>query len=419
MADKKPIVLYSGEQKEIATGDTMPIANGGTGATTAQNARNALLPTQTGNSGKVLGTDGTNASWVTGGGAAGNMNQAFASGTGGTSILDSETTIGSVTITPQSASSAIMIVARMTATKDATTTRRTVTARVKRSSTQIGVDCIIYGQNVASTLYGPAVISAIDSTHGVTTAITYNLVATCSTTATSTSDDWEIFAVELMGAQGEQGPSGSVADGDKGDITVSASGATWTIDNDVVTYAKLQNISATQRVLGRNTAGSGDTEEVTASGVLDWLGSTRGQILFRGASGWSVLSAGTAGQVLRTGGSGADPSWTSAMPAPRVQSVTSSATVTPNADSDDLVVITAQAAALTLASPSGTPSQGQAIVIRIKDNGTARGITWNAIYRAIGVTLPTTTVLSKTMYVMAIYNSTDTKWDVTGIGQEA
>lgn len=100
-----------------------------------------------------------------------------------------------------------------------------------------------------------------------------------------------------------------VQNGDKGDITASSNGATWTIDGGVVTYSKIQNISATQRLLGRNTAGAGVTEEVSASGVLDWIGSSRGQILFRGASGWSVLSPGTAGQVLSTGGAGADPSW--------------------------------------------------------------------------------------------------------------
>lgn len=55
---------------------------------------------------------------------------------------------------------------------------------------------------------------------------------------------------------------GGVADGDKGDVTVSSSGAVWTIDNDVVTYAKMQNVSATAKVLGRKTAGAGDVEEI-------------------------------------------------------------------------------------------------------------------------------------------------------------
>jgi hypothetical protein len=106
---------------------------------------------------------------------------------------------------------------------------------------------------------------------------------------------------------------------------------------------------------------------------------------------------------------------------PNIQTVTSSATVTPTSD-NDLVVITAQAAALTLAIPTGTPVQGQALMIRIKDNATARGITWTSGaggYRAIGITLPTTTVLSKTTYVGLIYNSTDSRWDAIGVTTEA
>jgi|LakMenEpi03Aug12_release.lakeMendotaPanAssembly.Ray.scaffolds.fasta_scaffold36120_13 hypothetical protein len=57
----------------------------------------------------------------------------------------------------------------------------------------------------------------------------------------------------------------SVTDGDKGDITVSNTGTTWTIDNQAVTYAKIQNVSATDKLLGRSTAGAGSVEEITCT----------------------------------------------------------------------------------------------------------------------------------------------------------
>jgi len=58
---------------------------------------------------------------------------------------------------------------------------------------------------------------------------------------------------------------GSLADADYGDITVSGAGTVWTVDNDVVTYAKMQNVSATDKILGRSTAGAGDVEEITCT----------------------------------------------------------------------------------------------------------------------------------------------------------
>lgn len=104
--------------------------------------------------------------------------------------------------------------------------------------------------------------------------------------------------------------TGSVSDGDKGDITVSNSGNTWTIDNQAVSYAKIQNISATSRILGRKSGSSGSTEECTLSEVLDMVGgAAHGDILYRGASGWARLAAGTSGNFLRTNGSGQNPSW--------------------------------------------------------------------------------------------------------------
>jgi Flp pilus assembly secretin CpaC len=102
----------------------------------------------------------------------------------------------------------------------------------------------------------------------------------------------------------------------------------------------------------------------------------------------------------------------------RVQSVASAATVTPTS-ANDLVKITAQAAALALANPTGTFTEGQDFMIRIKDNGTARAITFDTKYRAVGVTLPTTTTISKTMYLGVIYNATDDKFDVLATPTEA
>ena len=103
---------------------------------------------------------------------------------------------------------------------------------------------------------------------------------------------------------------------------------------------------------------------------------------------------------------------------PRVQSVTSSATVTPTS-TNDLVTITAQAVALTLANPTGTFAEGQALMIRIKDNGTARAITFGSNYRAIGVTLPTATRANKILYLGIIYDSIDAKWNILGINLQA
>lgn len=97
----------------------------------------------------------------------------------------------------------------------------------------------------------------------------------------------------------------------------------------------------------------------------------------------------------------------------RVNTITSSATPTPAGDTTDEFTVTAQAAAAAFAAPTGTPTDGQKLIIRIKDNATARALTWNAIYRAsTDISLPITTVVSKTMYLGFIYNSTDSTWDL-------
>lgn len=106
------------------------------------------------------------------------------------------------------------------------------------------------------------------------------------------------------------------------------------------------------------------------------------------------------------------------LPTKRVTTVTSSATPTPNIDTTDIYNLSALAANATFAAPTGTPNDGQTLIIRIKDNGTARTLSWNAIYRPISTYLPSTTVISKMLYVGMIYNAAAVKWDVLATLQE-
>jgi hypothetical protein len=85
------------------------------------------------------------------------------------------------------------------------------------------------------------------------------------------------------------------------------------------------------------------------------------------------------------------------------------------------VTITAQAAAITSMTTnlSGTPTNFQKLLIRIKDDGTARAITWGASFQSGTATLPTTTVLGKTLMVGLMYDSVDAKWTCEATGSRA
>jgi hypothetical protein len=169
---------------------------------------------------------------------------------------------------------------------------------------------------------------------GLANRTKYQTDSAANTAISSAKVDGDInYVVDALNTLDAAVTAAALADGDKGDVTVSASGATWTIDNnavttakindsavttakindDAVTYAKLQNVSATSRVLGRKTASAGNAEECTLSEVLDMIGSAaQGDILYRDASGWARLGAGTSGHFLKTQGAAANPTWASA-----------------------------------------------------------------------------------------------------------
>jgi hypothetical protein len=109
---------------------------------------------------------------------------------------------------------------------------------------------------------------------------------------------------------------------------------------------------------------------------------------------------------------------------PRVSSTASiSSPLAWDSNNFDQYAATAQAGALTINADAGTPTDGQRILFRFEDNGTARALTWTTgsskSFRAVGVTLPTTTVINKVLYVGCIYNAADDRWDALAVGQEA
>jgi hypothetical protein len=100
---------------------------------------------------------------------------------------------------------------------------------------------------------------------------------------------------------------------------------------------------------------------------------------------------------------------------PRVTTISSNATWSPSADTDDIYEITAQAVdATTISNPSGTPVNGQKLMIRVTGTA-ARALTWSGSkWRASSdLALPTTTTTTKTMYLLFVYNTAGTAtWDL-------
>ena len=90
---------------------------------------------------------------------------------------------------------------------------------------------------------------------GVTTLSTANTSATDYTATLPAKDGTIAMTSDIV-----------VSDGDKGDITVSGSGTTWTIDDASVTLAKQANL-AQNTIIGRVTASTGVPEALSATNV--------------------------------------------------------------------------------------------------------------------------------------------------------
>lgn len=161
------------------------------------------------------------------------------------------------------------------------------------------------------------------------------------------------------------------------------------------------SVSLTADVTGILPAANGGTgaNTLTANAVL--LGNGTGALQ-------TVAAGSVGGKVLRSNGT----IWQLA-DAHRAVAITYGATITPNADTTDLATTTLTGNP-TIAAPTGTPADGQRLMMRFRQDGTGgRTIgSWNAIY-VFGPDVVTTTwnsVANMFNYVGFMYCTDDSKW---------
>jgi len=162
-----------------------------------------------------------------------------------------------------------------------------------------------------------------------------------------------------------------------------------------------------------STPGSVPTGASLSAGELV-VNTADGKLYFKNSSGTVQVLA----QINQATTNGAE-TLTNKRIDPRVSSTASTSAITPDISAYDQYVVTAQAAALQINAPIGTPVDGNKLIFRILDNGTSRALTWNGTYTAIGVTIPTATTVSKMTYVGCIYNAANTRWDVVAVTTQA
>lgn len=235
------------------------------------------------------------------------------------------------------------------------------------------------------------------------------------------------YAVNLVGVGPTTGVS--VANGRAAFVAWNGSDFTVVATNDASVLSGILGVTHGGTGLAAGTSGGvpyfSGTTTIASSAALAAnalvIGGGAGAAPATTTTGTGVLTALAANANATSGFTTTDGAATlgSKRINPRVSSTTSTASITPDIATYDQYCLTAQAVGLTVNAPTGTPLDGNKLVFRILDNGSAQTITWNGTYTAIGVTLPTTTTASKTTYVGCVYNANNTRWDVIAVVTQA
>lgn len=232
-----------------------------------------------------------------------------------------------------------------------------------------------------------------------------------TTTLTIASDLIQVFTgtttqtVALPTTSVPAGVQYLVVNQSTGAVTVQSSGA-----NTVVVMGAGSSAVFTAAVATPTTAANWNCQYGGLSVVSGKVLTVNNSLFLSGTDGTTMTFPGTTDTVVTLT---ATQTQTNKRITPRIGTTTSSATPSINTDNYDQFNITALAAAITSMTSglSGTPTDGQKLLIRILDNGTARAITWGASFGSSGVaTLLATTVINKTHLSGFIWDANKSLW---------
>lgn len=184
-----------------------------------------------------------------------------------------------------------------------------------------------------------------------------------------------------------------------------------TVSGSTQTESVVTSIPTTDIATGNLTIG---TSGVFTAGTIE-LGAASDTTLARVSAGVISVEGVTVDTISATN------TLTNKRISARITTITSNATPSVNTDNCDCVTITAQAAAITSMTTNltGTPVNFDQLEFRIKDDGTARAITWGASFVAGPTALPTTTIISKALHVFFEWDAVQTKWVCLSSGSDA
>jgi hypothetical protein len=226
-------------------------------------------------------------------------------------------------------------------------------------------------------------------------------------------------------------------------LGITASTGTLTITNaktlavsNTLTLAgtdgQTMTFPATSATIARTDAANTFTGHQTVEGVTSTGATGTGKFVFDTAPQISTIELGAAtdttlarvgaGQISVEGVNVVTTASTDTLTNKRVTTrfttvASTTTSVTIDVSTTDMHITTAQAGALLYNNPTGTPTEGQKLIIRIKDDGIGvRALTYGTQFRASSdLALPSTTILGKTLYMGFCWNATDSKFDLLAV----